>query len=320
MYLLDFTRSWLHVARQKQKCFAQLRSTSIMLRLIITLKKKSMTEERKSNKRAKRYFSAKNIVKQLLPPIVITILKKVFVKGFVSYSSWDQAEQASEGYDSNSLIEKVRKAAKLVFDGKAVYERDSVVFDEIDYSYPLLASLLFAAANSESLRVIDFGGGFGTTYQQNRRFLSKLKRTCQWRVVEQEKFVSIGKSEFTNDTLSFYSTIEEAYKDGVDAVIFCGSICYVPNPYIFMEKAKTIKAPYVIFDRTPTTNLNEDTFAVQYVPLSVFKASFPIRNFSYNNITKYFKDEYELIAEWVCDLQADPNTTAMGFIFKRKSN
>jgi putative methyltransferase (TIGR04325 family) len=278
--------------------------------------------ERESNKRTKRGFSARNFVKQLSPPIFITILKRVLAKhhsNFVSYSSWEQAEQASDGYDSDSLIEKVRKAAKLVFDGEAVYERDSVVFDEIEYSYPLLASLLFAAANSETLRVIDFGGALGTTYQQNRRFLSKLKKACQWRVVEQEKFVSIGKREFTNETLSFYSTIEEAYQGGVDVVLFAGSICYVPNPYIFIEKAKATQVPYVIFDRTPTTKLKEDTFAVQNVPPSIYKASFPIRNFSYDNITKFFKDEYELIEEWVCDLQADPNTTAMGFIFKRKS-
>jgi putative methyltransferase (TIGR04325 family) len=261
--------------------------------------------------------------KQLLPPIAITIIKSFFVKqhlGFVSYPSWVEAENASKGYDSDSVISKVRKAAKLVFDGDAVYERDSVIFDEIDYSYPLLASLLFAAANSESLRVIDFGGALGTTYQQNRRFLSKIKGTCQWRILEQEKFVAIGKREFTNETLSFFPTIEEAYKDGIDVFLFGGSICYVPNPYVFMEKAKATRAPYIIFDRTPTTNQKEDTFAVQYVPPSIYKASFPIRNFSYNNIIRYFKDEYDLIEKWVCDLQADPITTAMGFIFKRKSN
>ena len=182
-----------------------------------------------------------------------------------------------------------------------------------------MASLLFVVANSKSLRVIDFGGALGTTYQQNRRFLSKIKNICEWRVVEQEKFVSIGKREFTNETLSFYSTIEKAYKDGVDAVLFCGSICYISNPYIFIKKAKEIAAPYIIFDRTPTTNLAEDTFAVQHVHPSIYKASYPIRNFSYKKILKYLQDEYELIEEWVCDLQADPNTIARGFIFKRKS-
>jgi len=277
--------------------------------------------ERESNKSFNKRLSIRKIVKQFCPPIVLIFLKRFLSKNyFTNYSSWELAEQMSEGYDSNNIIEKVKKSAKRVFNGEVAYERDSVIFDRIEYSYPLLASLLFAATNSKSFKVIDFGGGLGTTYQQNRKFISKIKNICEWRIVEQEKFVTIGKSEFTNEILSFYKTIEEANKDGVDVVLFSGSICCVKNPYDFMAKAKVIKAPYIIFDRTPITNEIKDTFAVQHVPSSIFKASFPIRNFNYNNIVKFFIDEYELIEEWVCDLQPDPNTTAMGFIFKRRTD
>ena len=135
---------------------------------------------------------------------------------------------------------------------------------------------------------------------------------------EQENFVSIGKREFTNETLSFYSTIEEAYKDGVDVVLFGGVLGYVPNPYVIMAKAKNTKAAYIIIDRTQVTTLAEDTFAVQHVPPSIYKASYPVRNFAYNNFIDYFKDEYELIEEWVCEFQEDPNNQAKGFIFKSK--
>lgn len=103
-------------------------------------------------------------------------------------------------------------------------------------------------------------------------------------------------------------------------MLFAGSICYVKNPYDFMAKAKIIKVPYIIFDTTPITNEMKDTFAVQEVPRSIYKNSFPIRNFNYNNIVKFFVDEYELIEEWICDLQTDANTTAMGFIFKRRTD
>ena len=277
--------------------------------------------ERESNKSLNKSISLRNIIKQCLPPIVLNLLKRFLSKNFfVNYSSWELAEQMSEGYHSDNIIEKVRKSAKLVFNGEATYERDSVIFDRIEYSYSLLASLLFVAANSKSFKVIDFGGGLGTTYQQNHKFISKIKNVCEWRIVEQERFVAIGKSEFTNKILSFYNTIEEANKDGVDVVLFACSLCYVKNPYDFMAKAKVIKAPYIIFERTPITNEMKDTFAVQHVPPSIFKASFPIRNFNYNNIVKFFIDEYELIEEWVCDLQADPNTKAMGFIFKRRTD
>lgn len=266
--------------------------------------------------------SVRKIAKLLVPPIVISALKRILAKQqitFVSHESWEDAEKASEGYDSDRVIAKVRQSAKLVFDGDAVYERDSVVFDEIEYSYPLLAALLFVAANSGSLRLIDFGGSLGSTYQQNRRFLANLNINCEWRIVEQKKIVDIGMQEFTNKTLSFYESIEDAKKDGIDAVLFGSSICYVSNSYDFMKKAKLTQAPFIIFDRTPITKHIEDTFAVQYVAASIYKTSYPIRNFSENNIIKFFNDGYELIEKWVCDIQPDPNTTAMGFIFKRKS-
>lgn len=300
--------------------FPQILDTRKINACTLAQKRTAMTNVERAM-RAKLGVSARNMAKQFLPPIAITILRRILAKqyiSFVCYPSWEQAEQASEGYAADSVIQKVRKAAKLVFDGEAVYERDSVVFDEIEYSYPLLASLLFAAANSNSLRVIDFGGALGTTFQQNRRFLSKLKNICEWRIVEQQEFVDIGKIEFTNGNISFYETIEEANKDGVDVMLFGSSIGYVPNPYSFLEKAKATKAPYIIFDRTAITNEAQDTFAVQHVPPSIHKASYPIRNFSYNNIIQSLDDEYELIEKWECDLQADSHTTAMGFIFKRK--
>jgi putative methyltransferase (TIGR04325 family) len=278
--------------------------------------------ERESNKSSNKSISIRSIIKQCLPPIVLNFLKRFLSKDFyfVNYSSWELAEQMSEGYHSDNIIEKVRKAAKLVFNGESTYERDSIIFDRIQYSYPLLSSLLFVAANSKSLKVIDFGGGLGTTYQQNRKFISKIKNVCEWRIVEQEKFVAIGKSEFTNKILSFYKTIEEANKDGVDVVLFAGSICYVKDPYDFMAKAKLIKTPYIIFDRTPITKEMKDTFAVHHISSSIFKTSIAVRNFNYNNIVKFFADEYELIEEWIFDIQPNPNTTSMGFIFKRRTD
>ena len=236
------------------------------------------------------------------------------------FSSWDAAVAHARGYDDDSIIKKVYTSAKMVRDGHVAYERDSVIFNEIDYSWPLLASLLLVAATKSNLRVIDFGGSLGTTYRQNSRFLSKLSFASQWRVVEQEKFVKIGKNEFTNQMLSFYYCIEDAVLDGVDVVLFAGSICYVEDPYKYLSQAVKVGAEYIIFDRTPITVELNDTFAVQYVPNSIYKASFPIRTFCQDNLHKAIGLEYECVEKWICNLQADPKSTAMGFIFKRKSS
>ena len=58
-----------------------------------------------------------------------------------------------------------------VKNGEAVYERDSVLFDEIQYSWGLLAGLEKAALEHDGkLCVLDFGGSLGSTYYQNKQF------------------------------------------------------------------------------------------------------------------------------------------------------
>jgi putative methyltransferase (TIGR04325 family) len=266
-----------------------------------------------------RYF-----VKQITPPLFFNVIRLALlkVKGCISFdykfSSWEAAEKATSGYDNEVIIEKVATSARLVSSGKAVYERDSVIFNEIQYSWPLLAGLLLAATWASKLRVVDFGGSLGTTFRQNRKFIGCLPFECQWRVVEQEKFVEIGTREFTTKNLSFYLSIMDARLDGVDVVLFGGSICYVSEPYKYISQAVEIDAEFIVFDRTPMTTKAYDTFAVQHIPADIYKASFPVRSFNYDNLYRVIESKYELVEKWICDLQVDPQSTAMGFIFKRR--
>lgn len=267
----------------------------------------------------------KSFCKNLLPPIFLSgcylLIFKIQGRKRWKYGfrSWDDAKANANGYDDDLIIEKVTKATRLVVNGQAIYERDSIVFDKIQYSWPLLASLMLVAATNDDLRVIDFGGGLGTTYRQNSKFIKQVSNRCQWRVVEQEKFVEVGIREFATKNLSFHGSILDAKLDGVDVVIFGGSICYVDNPQMYIAQAIEAGSRYIIFDRTPITYALSDVFSVQYVPNSIYEASFPIRTFSYENFCKQFKDAgYELIEEWVCNLQADIKSTAMGFLFRSK--
>ena len=73
---------------------------------------------------------------------------------------------------AQDILDKVLAATLKVKQGQAVFERDSVLFDEIEYSWPLLAGLMWAAAsNGGKLNVLDFGGALGSSYYQNRKFL-----------------------------------------------------------------------------------------------------------------------------------------------------
>ena len=98
----------------------------------------------------------------------LLLLKSVFQKIFPSlkkdgwfgnYSSWNEAKAECTGYDSKIILEKVKSSILKVKKGEAVYERDSVVFNKVEYSQALLdAFSLIAQQNGKTLNVIDFGG------------------------------------------------------------------------------------------------------------------------------------------------------------------
>lgn len=259
----------------------------------------------------------KNLLIQLLPPLLKNLIKPFFkTSNFVDYKSWDDASKESGSYSSSSIISRVTKSSKLVFDGKEAYERDSVIFNEIQYSYPLLACLLFCSANCKSLRVLDFGGALGTTFQQNRKFLTELKNGCEWRIVEQKKFVEIGKKLFTNKFISFHYDIKKAAQNGLDVIVFSGSLSYVKNPNFFIAEAIATKAPYIIIDKLQVISGEINTFGSEFIPF--YSTSVPIQFFSHNNLLKIFSKDYNLIEEWVSDLQPNSDKISKGFFFRIK--
>ena len=135
----------------------------------------------------------KKLIKSLIPDILIDIYHLYNNKKFARLDdckTWEEAENISTGYDTIEIIQKVQESALKVKNGKATYERDSFIFDEIQYSWPLLAGLMFAVAiHRGELKLLDFGGSLGTTYFQNKKFLDKLQ-LVSWNIVEQKHFVN----------------------------------------------------------------------------------------------------------------------------------
>jgi len=257
------------------------------------------------------------IFKWFIPEGLWNLLRELRARRhFLRCSSWDHAASASVGYADERVFEAVRSSARLVSEGRAVYERDSHIFEEIQYSFPLLASLLLVAENCRSLRVVDFGGGLGTTLQQNRRFIRHLNCVCQWRIVEQPKIVEVGKAEFTTGTLSFHGDLHSASAGGVDVVLFGSSICYIENPSSVIKDILERKVRFIIIDRTPFIMEDRDAFFVQRVPRSICESSYPVRFFSKNKFLAQFSEQYELVESWLCELQEYPKATTMGFVFK----
>jgi putative methyltransferase (TIGR04325 family) len=216
-----------------------------------------------------------------------------------NYDLWEDALQDSIGYSDDEIIQKVRNSSLKVKNDEAVYERDSVLFDKIQYSWPLLAALLrVATLNNHKLHVMDFGGALGSSYYQNRKFLNHIN-DFKWCVIEQEKFYAIGKKEFEDDCLKFYSNIKECHeKNEIDVILLSCVLPYLENPYQILNELINLGVKNIIIDRHPIlTNSNKDIITVQNVPENIYKASYPAWLFNESKFKSVIKKKYNIFEE-----------------------
>lgn len=261
------------------------------------------------------------MIQNLIPPILADFyykyIKKQQWQG--AYSSWEEAKEKCTGYDADIIFEKVKYASLAVKEGRAVYERDSVLFDKIEYSWPLLSGLLLSAANSGGhLNVIDFGGSLGSSYFQNRKFLCCLK-SVKWNVVEQNHFVEFGQKNLQTEELRFYYSIEKALESNTPSVLVFSSVLqYLEKPKELLQKINTFKIPYIIVDITPFSNCEKNLIVVQTVPSKIYEASYPCIIFSKERIVSILSN-YTPIEFFETEFQAFINHKKVffeGIIFK----
>lgn len=217
-----------------------------------------------------------------------------------NYFSWQLALNNCDGYDSDIILNKVRDSLLKVKKGIAAYERDSVVFDKIQYSWPLLSSLLLVASiDGLDLNVLDFGGSLGSTYFQNRHMLSHLNK-LSWNIIEQEKFVLMGKKYFQTNELHFYEDISTYLKNNTPNVVLLLSVLpYIEDPYRLLDALKAIKCKYIIIDRTPWFIGDEqEQLTIQVVPKEIYPVSYPAWFLNKNKLLKYMSDLYEVVFDF----------------------
>ena len=265
----------------------------------------------------------RHLLSDLLPPALMRIYRNLTVEAgyFGDYPIWADAASASVGYDSELILNKVKEALLKVKSGEAVYERDSVLFDDIEYSWPLLAGLLWAASlNGNRLDLVDFGGSLGSSYYQNRRFLEYLQE-LRWNVVEQERFVECGRRYFEDDRLRFYRDIDECLKGRKPGTILLSSVLqYLEKPYELLAKVLEFRFEVVIVDRTPFLGEGDDRITVQKVPPEIYDASYPAWFFNLERFLSFFSAGYELMADFETADRSNIPSTYKGFIFRLRQD
>lgn len=261
----------------------------------------------------------KKILKCLFPNLTKKLTGLVYGwKG--CYSSWQEAASKSKGYDSSYILEKVKASMLRVKSGEAVYERDSVLFDSVEYAYPLLADLMWIAAQKNGrLNILDFGGSLGSTYYQNKNFLDFLP-DVNWCIVEQDHFVKEGKKHFQSDRLKFYHSVDDCLDDNaIDVVLFSSVLQYLEKPYELLDTVFKGNIEYVIVDRTAFIS-GEDRITIQKVHPSIYKGSYPCWFFNREKFLNFMNNKYTLVHEFDAIGEANIKSDFKGFLFKIKDN
>lgn len=237
------------------------------------------------------------------------------------YATWEAALKECDGYDSDVIFEKVKKAAIAVRDGRACFERDGYLFYEKHTNFPILAILLSIYLEMGELKVLDFGGSLGSMYFQHRDVLKKLGKNLKWSIVEQKHFVEFGRRELSDGILDFEYEIQDV-KD-CNCIIFGSSLQYVENYRLYLLDAVQRKCKYVILDKTPVSN--GDWISIERVHEPIYEGSYPFHVFDKQKTLGgsgigALKD-YELVEQWIQEIgtefmEGDRKVIFESFLFR----
>lgn len=262
------------------------------------------------------------MLKELIPPVLLKYITGFFYGWNGNYSTWEEAEKKCSGYESDIIFTKVKESLLKVKNGEAVFERDSVLFDKIHYSLPLLSGLsIVALKNNGKLNILDFGGSLGSSYYQNKNIFKDINE-FNWCIVEQPHFVKEGLKSFADNNLHFFYDVNscmEKYK--IDVLLLASVLQYLEDPYLFLDEIISKNIEYIIIDRTPILTEGEDRITIQKVQKIIHEAKYPCRILNEQKLVSYLSNHYDLIFDFESPERMNLNKTALkAYFFKRKQN
>ena len=261
-------------------------------------------------------------IQHWLPPAAITLLKRhlgsIHFEG--DYARWADAQADCDGYEARVILERTTEAARTVKRGEAAFERDSVVYTKPAYVWPLLTSLLWAAArHGGSLSVLDFGGSLGSTYFQHRSWLKDLAR-LRWSIVEQPSYVKVGREEFEDESLKFFDDVPAALRAERSRVLLVSAVLqYLEAPYAMLEELMNADFDVILLDRLAFSGEGRDKLTVQRVGERIYPASYPAWFFDRQRFVGALERRYRLVQVFQPADRASGGNYYEGLLFERKA-
>jgi putative methyltransferase (TIGR04325 family) len=233
-------------------------------------------------------MSVRRVAKGLVPPLLVEMVRKmVGATGMTlegRYATWDQAVSETLGYEDHSLVE--RAAQKLQGWSLELTERD----------FQIAAAIMSATLElgKKDIHVVDYGGELGRYYFSTRSIVPSSIE-LRWTVVETPSMVSIGKSRYENDELSF--STDRQLLSSADVVCASGVLQCLENP---REVFREVHAPYICVTIFPFISETKDVLTARFTRVPGHKESYPIWLFS-DTWMDLFQMNHEIVMQWGLD-------------------
>lgn len=245
-----------------------------------------------------------DLIEKISRRLLIPSTEKLAFGWSGDFKSWSEAQKKTSGYDTGLILNKVKESLLKVKNGEAIFERDSVIFNEIQYSWGVLSALLYAGMkNKGKLNVLDFGGSLGSGYFQNRKVLRHLN-SLRWSIIEQSHFVTTGKENFQNEELKFYHDYCEysQCQPTPDLLLISSVLQYIEKPFELLEGLLSHDIDTIVIDITTFIVGDRDLITIQRVPPSIYEASYPCWFFNRNSFIEFICSKgYKKVGEWKND-------------------
>lgn len=214
------------------------------------------------------------------------------------FKTWKEAACNSIGYNSDLILESVLNTTLKVIDGKFIYERDSVGFNDNSYEWQMCSAIYRSLiSHSGKFSVLDFGGSLGSRYFQHRSLFNEYE--IEWNIIEQNNYV-YSANEFINfKNLNFFSSIDEFKKrNKADFILLSSVLQYLSEPRDIINQLIKLEPKHIFIDRTYVSTIQE--FNRVYIQSNEFnntRSSYPFHLFSEKVLIEYF-NRYKMVFDF----------------------
>ena len=225
-------------------------------------------------------------------------VEKTDVVSYVGpFHSWSEALNASTGYNDPKITKKAITALNKILSGDKLCEKDTISFDEYQYSLPLILGINYILKSVKGkVVVLDYGGSFASSFFRNFDILREFD--IHWIVVEQENIVQIAKKKLSNYKELEFITDSDLKKRKVtfqyDILLFGSSLQFLESPELEISKLIHEGVKSLIFEQTPFVVSGSRQLTVQQIKEPIYDSSYPAWHFEESEFMTWIGNQYKL--------------------------